>query len=206
MTKLIGCDPGKWTLAVKVDGKKTTFLYDSAYWYNQKGYNYEGGKALDDGQETKLPTFWDTPMRHVCMGMRNSPGTPWRWVQINVGLTTTLASVFSTNKLHTTSIPRSIWLGMIGPPSGTLQSNCNRQGFNAKCDNLTARARIGIVANNEVPCDTCDSFIGIGTSLHFSQALNFSSGNECSHGCTDATGKWMFERYQSTFGVILIKL
>ncbi|KAL9953458.1 hypothetical protein ACROYT_G040880 [Oculina patagonica] len=48
--------------------------------------------------------------------------------------------------------------------SGSLQRNCNREGFNAASDILGySKARIGILGNNENNCMSCDSRIGFGT-------------------------------------------
>jgi len=52
---------------------------------------------------------------------------------------------------------------MIGSQT-SLQTNCNREGFNAVSDKQGyAKARIGILGNNENECKTCDSSIGFGT-------------------------------------------
>ena len=50
-----------------------------------------------------------------------------------------------------------------------MQFNCNKEGFNAKSDKQysqgrdQAKARIGILGNNENDCGQCDSRIGFGT-------------------------------------------
>ena len=45
-----------------------------------------------------------------------------------------------------------------------MQYNCNKEGFNAVSANLIqAKARIGIIGNNENDCSRCDSRIGFGT-------------------------------------------
>ena len=59
------------------------------------------------------------------------------------------------------------WKTLIGSQA-SLQVNCNKEGFNAACTDKRgpARARIGILANNEDDCDTCDSRIGFGGGGH----------------------------------------
>ena len=49
-------------------------------------------------------------------------------------------------------------------PYASLQSGCNREGFNILSDDTSmAKARIGIIGNNENDCTSCDSRIGFGT-------------------------------------------
>ena len=76
-----------------------------------------------------------------------------------------LYSLIVDEKFRATSLGRDTWKALFGS-QGSLQYNCNREGFNAKCDDLDGtltRARIGIIANNENDCYTCDSRIGFGT-------------------------------------------
>ena len=56
---------------------------------------------------------------------------------------------------------------MIGSQA-SLHSYCNKEGFNAVGDNpRLSKARIGITANQENNCGSCDSRIGFGTGgLH----------------------------------------
>ena len=84
-----GCGDGGWTLAMKIAGTQVnslsplrnswyywnehkqiknailvfqrTFHYDSQFWSNRSAYNFAGGKTGFDSQETKLPTYWNTP-------------------------------------------------------------------------------------------------------------------------------------------------
>ena len=50
-----------------------------------------------------------------------------------------------------------------------LQENCKREGFNINVVGYKLvpylKVRIGIIANNEYDCLTCDSCIGFGTSV-----------------------------------------
>ena len=76
--------------------------------------------------------------------------------------------------------------------SGSLQPFCNREGFNVQADTpepFWARARIGIISNNENDCFTPDSRIGVGTAGDAcGQDTSISVGNSaiCS---TDAGGR-----------------
>ena len=61
------------------------------------------------------------------------------------------------------SLGRNKWKSLIGPQA-SLQTNCNKEGFNVLGGGSGfSKARIGIVANQENDCLTCDSRIGFGT-------------------------------------------
>ena len=74
-----------------------------------------------------------------------------------------LYSLIADGNRRTTSLGRDTWIKLIGSQA-SLQPNCNREGFNVKCDGSgRPKARIGILGNNENDCNTCDSRIGFGT-------------------------------------------
>ena len=43
-----------------------TFHYDSKFWSDKNIYNLPGGKTGFDSEETKLPTYWNTPFSKIC--------------------------------------------------------------------------------------------------------------------------------------------
>ena len=59
-----------------------------------------------------------------------------------------------------TALGRSAWVALADGAS--LQLNCNIEGFDVYFSAPYARARIGLVANNESDCNTPDSAIGFG--------------------------------------------
>ena len=60
---------------------------------------------------------------------------------------------------------------------GSLQKNCNEEGFNAVSDNPDhSKVRIGIISNDHDNCASCDSRIGFGTG-GWPDEIN-SCGNE----------------------------
>ena len=61
-----------------------------------------------------------------------------------------------------TSLGRDIWKTLLGS-SASLQTYCNREGFNAVDDTNDSQARIGILGNDDNHCSGCDSRIGFGT-------------------------------------------
>ncbi|KAL9953753.1 hypothetical protein ACROYT_G041216 [Oculina patagonica] len=65
-----GCGNGGWTPVMKIDGNKNTFHYESGYLSDNNEYNLRGGETGFDTQETKLPTYWNTPFTKICLGMK----------------------------------------------------------------------------------------------------------------------------------------
>ena len=78
-----------------------------------------------------------------------------------------------------TNVSRDAWKSLIVHSS--LQQNCNKQGFNLDIfthEVIQIKLRIGIVANNEQDCDTCDSFVGFGAYFFGCDTLSpITTGN-----------------------------
>ena len=112
-------------------------------------------------EETKLPTYWNTPFSKICLGMKI--GQQKKFIIISK-TANSLYSLIADGQYRATSLGRNMWQTLIGS-QGSLQTNCNKEGFNTICDS-TCATRIGIVANNENDCLSCDSRIGFGTGGH----------------------------------------
>ncbi|XP_029205541.2 uncharacterized skeletal organic matrix protein 5-like [Acropora millepora] len=155
-----GCGNGGWTLAMKIDGRKKTFHYDSAFWSNKNAYNLAGGQTGFDFQETKLPTYWSTGFSKICLGMK-IPGQPIKFLLVNKQAQS-LHALIANGKYRATSLGLNKWKKLIGPQA-SLQVNCNKEGFNAAAGRSSyGKIRIGILGNNENDCLTPDSRIGFG--------------------------------------------
>ena len=90
-----------------------------------------------------------------------------------------LYSLIADGQFRATSLGRDTWKSLIGP-DGSLQVSCNKEGFNTRCTNPDAsKARIGIVANNQNGCSSCDSRIGFGTGGAHDDSN--TCGNQASH-------------------------
>ena len=78
-----------------------------------------------------------------------------------------LFSLIADGKYRATSLGRNTWKSLIGSQA-SLQPNCSKEGFNAVGDDARqSKARIGITANQQNDCGSCDSRIGFGTGgLH----------------------------------------
>lgn len=88
-----------------------------------------------------------------------------------------LFSLIADGQHRNTSLGREKWKGLIR--SASLQYECNKEGFNAVCagdEKYYSKARIGIVANQEPDCNSCDSRMGFGTAGYFD--VTNTCGNE----------------------------
>ena len=140
---------------------QTTFHYDAHYWINDQGYNLPAGETGFDGQESKLPTYWNTSFSKICLGMKIHQQL--RFIVIHKQADS-LYSLIADGQYRATSLGREKWKELIGS-QGSLQYNCNKEGFNVVCSrSRSSKARIGIVSNNEDGCDSCNSRIGFGTA------------------------------------------
>nr|XP_058952918.1 uncharacterized protein LOC131780323 [Pocillopora verrucosa] len=147
-TSLGPCGGGGWTLVMKINGAQQTFQYGSPLWSDKTAFNIVGGETGFDEQETKLPTYWETPFSKICLGMK-IPGEQ---------------TVHFIAVIRSTSLGATKWKSLLGS-QGSLQLGCRKEGFNVICNSqIHAKARIGIVGNNEADCGTCDSRIGFGTT------------------------------------------
>ena len=74
-----------------------------------------------------------------------------------------LFSLIADGQHRATSLGRETWKSLLGS-EGSLQLNCNMEGFNVFDVFGCAKTRIGIIANNENSCFVCpDSRIGFGS-------------------------------------------
>ncbi len=166
-------DGGGWTLVIKIDGDSDLFAYDQPIWTNTDTYN-EGAPDFDLTQ-AKLASFHTVPFTEVRVGLIDGS---LRWVTLPVSATS-LYDIIHTGEYYFVDVSRDTWSTLVSSPA--LQPNCNHRGFNAPGNLNHSRVRIGITANQENDCNSCDSYIGIG-----------GHGQGC--GTTDAgisAGNWM---------------
>ena len=84
-----------------------------------------------------------------------------RFIVINK-TASSLYSIIVDGRYQATQLGRDMWKSLIGSQA-SLQHNCNKEGFNVKSDkDHHAKARIGILGNNEDNCEYTDSRIGFG--------------------------------------------
>ncbi|XP_022786217.1 uncharacterized skeletal organic matrix protein 5-like [Stylophora pistillata] len=174
MTTLGACGGGGWTMVMKVDGSKDTFQYHSNLWGNMVEFDASAGMTGFDEQETKLPTYWNTSFKSICLGMKNGDET--NFVLINEPADS-LYSLIADGQYRSTSLGRDSWKSLIGSEA-SLQNYCYAEGFNVHPNSTNSKARIGLIANNEQSCGTCDSRIGFGCT----GAGSYTCGNRAANG------------------------
>ena len=86
-----------------------------------------------------------------------------RFIVIN-NKASSLYSLIADEQFRATTLTRDTWKSLVGEQA-SLQLYCNQQGFNAKVESNPggSKARIGILANEQNDCGSCDSRIGFGT-------------------------------------------
>ena len=129
-----------------------------------------------DTHETKLPTYWNTPFNKICLGMKI--GQQFKSVVIN-HQARSLYSLIADGKYRATSLGRNTWKKLIGSRA-SLQTSCNKEGFNVLSSSPNSKARIGIVGDNNNDCTSCDSRIGFGTAGYPDDSN--TCGNAAQHG------------------------
>ena len=138
-----------------------TFEYNSSLWSNKETFNIEGGKTGFDSQETKLPSYWNTSLSKICLGMKINDNQS-KFIVINQRANS-LYSLIPDGQYRNTSLGRDTWKSLIGSEA-SLQYNCNKEGFNAVSSGIRgSKARIGIISDDRYNCASCDSRIGFGT-------------------------------------------
>ena len=137
-----------------------TFHYDSDFWKNNEEFNLPESETEFDSQETKLPTYWETPFSKICLGM--ACGQQIRFIIFNKQADS-LYSLIVDGQHRATSLRRQKWKSLIGP-EGSLQPNCNTQGFNAVgTSSAMSKAWIGIIGKEQNECNNCESRNELGT-------------------------------------------
>lgn len=108
-----------------------------------------------------------------------------------------LYSLIADGEHRDTSLGRDKWKTLIGAEA-SLQTNCNQEGFNSigGCKQC-AKARIGIIGNQENDCLSCDSRIGFGTGG------SFDDSNTCGNEATFSPDNG--DKHIKDMGLILVQ-
>ena len=157
---------------------KGTFHYYSEFWRNYETFNLAGGKTGFDTQETKLPTYWNTPFSKICLGMKTHGQEKTNFIVINK-TADSLYSLIADGQYRATSLGRDTWKSLIGSEA-SLHLNCTKEGFNAIGSiRRRARARIGIIQGNlQNYCFPSTIGFGIGGWRYF---YSNTCGNQATH-------------------------
>ena len=89
-----------------------------------------------------------------------------KWIVIN-HQASSLFNVIADGVFKNTTVGKNRWLSLMD--GSRLQEHCSTEGFNINVTgygpNANLKVRVGIIANNENECNSCDSCIGFGTSV-----------------------------------------
>ena len=156
---------GGWTLALKVDGRggSKNFTYDSVLWTN--GNTLNPGSVNLTMTEAKFMSFSQIVASSVLLAMVDTKvvvNSPTNYQAVTLQTPGTLLSLVD-GPFTSTALGRSAWLTLAG--NATMQLNCNVEGFNVFFSAPYARARIGLVANQDKNCNTPDSALGFGVEV-----------------------------------------
>lgn len=195
----MSADGGGWTLALKLDGNKTTFAYASPLWTNTALLN--PSSTNNSSTEAKFRSYLEVPFTRVRVRMFD--GTTPRYFPLDVA-STSLRALFSGAAVGTTA-GRARWLSLVA--DSVLQDHCNAEGVNREflAGGSRIRMRMGIVGNNETHCDSPDSYLGFGVSIESSYCFggtnpNIVVGNLAGVACDAAKDKAV-----ATFGFLYVR-
>lgn len=171
-------DGGGWTLAMKGAAGTTAFVYGAAQWSSAGTLNETSTNLT--AEDAKFQAFDDMPCDEVLAQTKNANGDGTIKLA-NPTAATTLLSVFSGGQV-VTNAGRAAWIA--SQNGTTLQENCNLEGFNV--NETYAKARIGMLTNQEGACGSSDSVVGIGVYAATSCGNNagpFSAGYHSGPAC-----------------------
>ncbi|XP_028396023.1 uncharacterized skeletal organic matrix protein 5-like [Dendronephthya gigantea] len=188
------CGSGGWTLAMKIDGKLSTFTYASPYWTNKESYAVKDGLEGLTEKESKLASYWNTPFKKLCLGMTVNGDE--RWMMLNYEASS-LYSLIADGQYRNTSAGRATWKSLIAGSS--LQRKCNQEGFSIAYNKHSVR--IGYYTNNQDSCSQADSCIGFGI---YYKACYITSNITCGN-IAQCSGTDRGKRLTAAFGYILVQ-
>lgn len=150
-----------------------TFEYNSPLWTNNETFNVEAGLDGLTEVQTKLASYYATSFANICLGMKVDYIT--KWIKLNY-TGHSLYSVIADENYHATNLGSSQWMSLM--ENSKMQTYCNMEGFNMRFAGSNTHVRIGLVANNEIGCNSPDSVIGFGIKIdNWANRLTWSSGN-----------------------------
>jgi len=200
MEQIPSCTGKGWTLAMKIDGRKSTFIATSPLWTTRKLHNEESIiQSLKEIEEAKFEAFNSMKFKSICFGLEYNKIK--RWLHLHVR-GTSLLDIFRRNRYISTNLGKTSWRSLV--PDSSMQTHCNREGINVSYgggQNIVIR--IGITGNNENDCRSQDSSIGAGINSRIdycgTSLKQISSGNVA--GCLTDNG----DKALPAYSYVLIK-
>ena len=139
------------------------FNYSSPYWTNKETYAVQDGLEGLTEKQTKLASYWNTPFRKICLGMKVNGVT--KWIMIDYQASSLFNVIASETPNKDTNVGKDKWLSLMD--NSVLYKNRIREGFSIKRESNRFQVRIGMKANKEnKACTGCvNSCIGFGMTI-----------------------------------------
>jgi hypothetical protein len=153
-------DGGGWTLVMKADGSlpASRFHYDDPLWESRDTLN---DSTIDTSMsEAKYRAFTEVPFTQVRLVLASGPGNATMGALTLDASSTSFLSLMQSGYVPAAT-PRAQWIGLV-PGAPAIQPYCNQGGINNFFNDPLFRVRIGMVANEQLNCDSPDSYIGVG--------------------------------------------
>ena len=119
-----------------------------------------------------------------------------------------LFNLIAGEVFNSTNVGREAWRSLINP--SFFQENCNMEGLNVQPEISSyenyVKVRIGIVANNQKDCGSCDSCLGFGISVRSCDGYDLTSTScGASKAACDRVNKKAPNENMAAFGYILVQ-
>ena len=127
-----------------------------------------------------------------------------KWIGISDVQAASLFDVITGKVSKNTTVGREAWRSLIN--ASFFQENCNLQGLNVQPASSSygnyVKVRIGIVANNQDNCNSCDSCVGFGILIRSCGGYDLAS-KSC--GASKAGCYGNLNTNMVAFGYILVQ-
>ncbi|EDM76984.1 hypothetical protein PPSIR1_13260 [Plesiocystis pacifica SIR-1] len=156
---------GGWTLVLKADGGESNLGWDAPQWTS--GETFNPGFPDRDRSEALLASYTSVEVSELLIGVESpvlagAEPLVLKWETLPLPQPgASLHELIAPGEWIETDLGRDTWKSLIA--NSSLQSNCNREGLNARNDNDSyAKVRVGIITNEQDNCNTPDAWLGVG--------------------------------------------
>lgn len=188
-----------WLLLLKVDGRNSTFSYDSPFWNDDVSFQTMNAFTGLSFTEYKSPLYSKQSFTQVKVGMCdiNTVNQSINWIIFNYSANNFLSIMQGGNEIYLSgeilrrpSITSLSWLSLL--PSSPIQTGCVLTGFNIKplftCEGCLTSAflRFGMLGDDSASSNCSDfipdSWIGFGGKRQYGDD-SLAVGSSCNKDC-----------------------
>lgn len=131
-------DGGGWTLAMKIDGTKTTFAYDATHWTNTTTLNPVTGLGISN-TEYKGEAY--SALAYSGLLIKTQTGATTKSITLPWSGTSLYAKIQPGTSVTETAVSATQWNDLV--PGGYLQTTMMVNGYNYK--HMYIGVRIGAI-------------------------------------------------------------